>query len=130
VDIGRHVQGEVIALGVRRDHLDRRAGFAEDEDVGAAGDPDETLAGHHRLEEIGTAPEGHELGGEPFGLEQAPLEGDDDGPGHRVIAEDRGADLDRGLRASGPRDERRRARREGGGEEAAARDHGHGQWPP
>ena len=108
----------MVALGVGRDHLDRRAGLAEDEDVGAAGDPNEALARHHRLEQIGTAAERHELGGEPLALEEAALERDDHWPGHRIVAQHRGADLDRRLRTGGARERGHGARRGGGGQES------------
>ena len=127
LDVVRDVQREVVALGVRRDHLDRRAGLAEDENVGAAADPDETLAGHHGLEQIRAAAKRHELGGEPLGLEEALLESDDDGSRHRVVAEHRGADLDRGLRAGDAREDGGRCRGQGPGDESAACDHGHGR---
>ena len=123
VDVGGHIEGEVVALGVRRDHLDRRARFAEDEDVGAAGDADEDLARHDRLEEVGATAERDELGREALAFEEPALARHDHRPHHRVVAEHGRADLHRGLAARGPWRERS-GDRGGGGEEATARDRG------
>src|SRR6185369_12425543 len=88
----------------------------------------QTFTRHHGLEEIGAAAKGHVLGGEALGFEVALIEGDDDRPGHRVVAEHGTPDLDRGLRSDSARRERCRPRRKRGAEEPATRDHGHGRW--
>src|SRR5437016_4128829 len=48
--VGRRHDDEVVAFAVRGDHLDRRSGLAELDDVGRAGDADQHLTHHHRLE--------------------------------------------------------------------------------
>src|SRR5439155_1348026 len=122
-DVGRDVEGEVVALGMGRDHLDRRARFAEDEDVGAPGDADQHVAAHDRLEEVRAPTEGDELGLEALAREESALERHDDRPRHRVVAEHGRADLHGGPAPrrpwrSGGRDRGDRA------EEATAGDRG------
>src|SRR5438094_955047 len=56
--------------------------------------------------------------GEPLALEKAALERDDHRPGHRIVAQHRGADLDRRLRTGGARERGHGARRGGGGQES------------
>src|SRR5205809_5964007 len=125
VDVGADVQGKVVALGVRRDHLDRRARLPKDEDVGAPGDSDEDVAAHDGLEEVGAAAEGDELGREALLGEEPALERHDDRPRHRIVAKDGRADLHRGGRAREPWPQADRGRRERG-EEPAAGDRGRG----
>ena len=127
--LGGDVEREVVALGVGRHGLDGRARLAEHEDVGRARHADEHLARHDRLEQVGAAAEGDELGGEPLVLEEALLERDDDRPGHRVVAEHRRADLHGALGAGDPRGDR--GERGRGGEEPTTcqRGAGHGRSP-
>src|SRR3989454_6131731 len=105
--------------GMGRDHLDRRARFAEDEDVGAPGDADQHVAAHDRLEEVRAPTEGDELGLEPLAREESALERHDDRPRHRVVAEHGRADLHGGP---APRRPWRSGRRDRGdrAEEATA----------
>src|SRR5438445_674722 len=114
-----------------RDHLDRRARFAEDEDVGAPGDADQHVAAHDRLEEVRAPTEGDELGLEPLAREESALERHDDRPRHRVVAEHGRADLHGGPAPrrpwrSGGRDRGDRGDR---AEEATAGDRRHGHEP-
>jgi hypothetical protein len=117
----------MVALGVGGHHLDRHAGLAEHQDVGAASGAEQHLTGDDGLHEIGPASEGHELDVETLGLKKALVGGDDKGPGERIIAEDRGAELHRRLRADHGR--RQGTDREGGraGDEKMTATDRHGQ---
>src|SRR5207248_11590932 len=88
-------------------------GLAEDEDVGAAGGAEQDLAGDDRLHEVGTAAKRNVLDVEILGAKESLLDGDDERPGQRVVAEHGGTDVDRGL---GPHERgRQRAGHDGAG---------------
>jgi hypothetical protein len=127
--VGGDVEREMVALGVRRHHLERHAGLAEHEDVGAAGGAQEDLAGDDRLHEGGAATERHELDVEVLGAEHSLLDGDDERSGQGIVAEDGGADLHRRLRAGDVQasaDDERAGR---DGQEMTPADRGHARSP-
>src|SRR5207249_4445602 len=61
VDVGADVQGKVVALGVRRDHLDRRARLPTDAAVGAPGDSADAVPAHDGLQHVAPAAAGAAL---------------------------------------------------------------------
>ena len=71
------------------------------------------------FDEVGAAPEGHELDVDVLRAEEALVDGDDERARQRVVAQDRGADLDRGLGTDDGRPQRAGGGDAGGGDEEA-----------